>query len=130
MPPISMCIPPSVARQRLGKHVPAAKNTRKNKIIVGRVIFYAVRVLSKESLWVRLCIPVSLLGNNSVKTFSRQRRIVGGVVFYAVGVESKESRRLILPSLVLQLDCAVNKILNLGLTVNKYTNLFVCWTLK
>jgi hypothetical protein len=40
---------------------------------------------------VGMCIPLSLLGNNSVKTFSRQRRIVG-VVFYAVLIVSKESR--------------------------------------
>jgi hypothetical protein len=46
---------------------------------------------------VGLCIPLSLLGNNSVKTFPRQRRIGGGVVFYAVGVVWKESRRFVLP---------------------------------
>jgi hypothetical protein len=45
-----MCIPPIVARQRLGKHVPAATNTRNSRRIDGRVIVYAVRVLSKESL--------------------------------------------------------------------------------
>jgi hypothetical protein len=48
-------------------------------------------------LWVCLRIPLSLLGNNSVKTFQRQRRIVGCVVFYAVCVVSKESRLLVLP---------------------------------
>jgi hypothetical protein len=42
--------PPFVARQRLGKHVPGATNTRKNRRIVGRVIFYAINVLSKESM--------------------------------------------------------------------------------
>jgi hypothetical protein len=46
---------------------------------------------------VRLCIPLSLLGNNSVKTFLRQRKIVGGVVFNAVHVVSKESMRVVLP---------------------------------
>jgi hypothetical protein len=45
----------------------------------------------------RLCIPLSLLGNNSVKTFSWQQRIVGGVVYYAVRVVSSEIRRLIIP---------------------------------
>jgi hypothetical protein len=44
-----------------------------------------------------LCILVSLLGNNSVKTFPWQRRIVGGVVFYVVRVVSKESGRSVLP---------------------------------
>jgi hypothetical protein len=33
------CIPDFGARERLGKHVPAAMNTRKNRRIVGRVIF-------------------------------------------------------------------------------------------
>jgi hypothetical protein len=87
--------PPVVARQRLGKHVPSATNTC-NSGTAGRVILCAVRVLSMESLWVCLCIPLSLLGKNSVKTFPRQRRIVGGVVFYAVHDISKESRRLVL----------------------------------
>jgi hypothetical protein len=68
------CIPPFVARQRLGKHVSAAPNTRNNRT-VGLVY-----------LWVSLCIPLSLRGNNSVKTFPRQRRIFGGVVFYAFRV--------------------------------------------
>jgi hypothetical protein len=59
------CISLFGARQQLGKHVPATKNTR-NK---------------KESLWVCLCIPLWLLGNNSVKTFPQERRIVGSVIF-------------------------------------------------
>jgi hypothetical protein len=99
-PPISLCvgmfIPPIVARQRLGKHVPAAKDTRNSRRI-GHVIFYAVRVLPKETLWVCLCIPLSLLGNKSVKTFPRERWISGGVVFYTVRVVSKERRRSVLP---------------------------------
>jgi hypothetical protein len=66
------CIPPFGARQRLGKHVSAATNTPNNRRIVGLIIFYAVRVLSKESLGVCLCIPLSLLGNKSVKIFPRQ----------------------------------------------------------
>jgi hypothetical protein len=80
------CIPPFVARQWLSKHVPTATNTRNNRRTVGCVC-----------LWVCLCIPLSLLGNNSVKTFPRQWRIVGGIVFYVVGVISEESRRLVLP---------------------------------
>jgi hypothetical protein len=38
-----------VARQRLGKHVPAATNTRNNRRIVGEVVFWAAPVVSKES---------------------------------------------------------------------------------
>jgi hypothetical protein len=63
---------------------------------VGHVVFYAVNV-SKESLWICLCIPLSLQGNGSVNTFPRQWRIVGGVVFHAVRDVSKEIRRLVLP---------------------------------
>jgi hypothetical protein len=61
---------------------------------VGSNFFHA---LSKESLWVCLCVHLLLLANNSVKTFPRQRRIVRGVVFHAVHVVSKKSRRLFLP---------------------------------
>jgi hypothetical protein len=78
-------IPPFVARKRLGKHVPAARNTRNNR-----------RTARHVCLWVCLYIPLSLLGNNSVNTSPRQRRIVGDVVFYAVSVVSKENRRLVL----------------------------------
>jgi hypothetical protein len=90
------CTPPFCSRQQLGKHVPAAKNTNNKRRIIGRVIFCVVRVLSKESLWVCQCIPLSLLGNGSVTTFPRQRRVVVGVVFYAIRLISKENRRLIL----------------------------------
>jgi hypothetical protein len=65
--------PLSFARQRLCKHVPAATDTR-NNIIVGHAVFCAVRVVSKESLWVSACVsPYRLLGNGSVNTFPRQR---------------------------------------------------------
>jgi hypothetical protein len=70
--------------------------TRNNERIIGRVVFFAVHVVSEESLWVCLCIPLSLLGNGSVNTFQRQLRIVGGIVFYAGRVVSKEGRRLVL----------------------------------
>jgi hypothetical protein len=80
------CIPLFIARQRLGKHITAATNTRNIRRIVGRVC-----------LWVSLCISLSLLGNNSIKMFTRQRIIVGSFVFYTVRVVSKESRRLVLP---------------------------------
>jgi hypothetical protein len=62
MPPISLCVcicvPHTVARSRLGKHVPTKMNTSNNSRIVGRVIFRAVRALSKESLCVYSCIPL------------------------------------------------------------------------
>jgi hypothetical protein len=47
-----------------------------------------------------LSISLSLLDNNSVKTFPRPRNIVGGVVFHGVRVDSKESRRLVPPKLI------------------------------
>jgi hypothetical protein len=89
-----LCIPTIIARQRLGRHIPVAMNTRNNRIIVGGIVFYTVRVVSKESLRVCLWIILWLLGNGSVNTSPRQRRIVGGVVFYAVCVVSKKRRRL------------------------------------
>jgi hypothetical protein len=89
-------IPPFGARQRLCWHVPAATNIRNKGRIVGHFIFYAVRVLAKDCLCAFLCIPISLLGNNSVKMFPRQRRIVEGVVFYAVHIVSNECRRLVI----------------------------------
>jgi hypothetical protein len=107
IPPISVCvspcvsilsllgkdsvknIPPFIASQRLCKHDPTAKNTRNNRIILKCVNFYAIRVVSKRNLWVSLCIPLSFICNNSVKTFLWQRRIVASVIFYVVGVVSK-----------------------------------------
>jgi hypothetical protein len=83
---VKCIIPPLIAGQRLGKHVPAAMNKRNDRIIVRRIF-----------LWVYLCIPLLLLGNNSTKTFPRQRRIVGGVFIYAVRVVPNEIRQLILP---------------------------------
>jgi hypothetical protein len=48
-----------VARQLLGRHVPVATNTCNNRRIVG-IVFYTVRLVSKDSLWVCLCVPLSL----------------------------------------------------------------------
>jgi hypothetical protein len=73
-------------RQQLSKHVPMAVSTRSNRRIVGHVISCVVSFLSKQSLWVCLCISLSLVGNSSVKIFPWQWRIVGSVVFYAVHV--------------------------------------------
>jgi hypothetical protein len=84
---LSKVYPLFVGRQRLGKHAPAATITSNNSRIVGSVC-----------LRVCLCIPLSLLGNNLVKTFPRQRRFAGDVVFYAAHIVSKESRRLVLPT--------------------------------
>jgi hypothetical protein len=56
---VCMCIPPFVAMQQLGKHVPAATNTLKKWRTVGCVIFYVVYVLSKDHLWV--CVSLLLL---------------------------------------------------------------------
>jgi hypothetical protein len=46
-----------IARQRLGSHVPLAKNTCSNRSIVAGFVCYTVPVVPKESLWVYLCIP-------------------------------------------------------------------------
>jgi hypothetical protein len=53
---VCICIPPIVAKQRLGKHVPVTTKTRNNRRIVELVIFCEVRVSSKETLWV--CPPI------------------------------------------------------------------------
>jgi hypothetical protein len=83
-------IPHFIARQRLGKHVPAARNACKNRRVIGRDILYAVNVLTKVSQWVRQCISLSLLGNNSVKLFPRLRIIVRCVVVYSTHIASEE----------------------------------------
>jgi hypothetical protein len=95
--PISLCvciyIPPIVGRQRSGKDVPAATND-------------TVEELLDE--WICVSVyPLSLLGNNTVKTFPRLRIIIGGVVFYAVRVVSKESRLLVLPRTSCYLYCSI-----------------------
>jgi hypothetical protein len=79
------CIPPFSARQRLGNTFPPQRIQATSEELLGVCV------------WVCLCIPLLLLGNNSVKTFPRERKIVGGIVFYAVLVVSKESTRLVLP---------------------------------
>jgi hypothetical protein len=43
-----------------------------------------------------LYIPLSLLGNGSINTFSQQYCIVGGVTFCAVHDKTEESRQLVL----------------------------------
>jgi hypothetical protein len=48
-------IPSYVAWQRFDKQYPATTNTRNNRRIVGSVVSYAVRVVSKESM--RLVLP-------------------------------------------------------------------------
>jgi hypothetical protein len=80
------CILAFIATQRLGKQAPATENKCNNRRIGGRVY-----------LWVCLCIPQSLLGNSSTKTFPRQRRIVEGVVFYVIQVVTEESSGSVLP---------------------------------
>jgi hypothetical protein len=92
----SVCVyTPIVARKRLGKHVPAATGISNNRRIVWRVLFYAFRVISKESLWACLCIRLLLL-DVSVNVFPRQR-IVGGVVFYVILIVLKGSERFLPP---------------------------------
>jgi hypothetical protein len=58
--------------RRLSKHVLEAKNTPRNRRITERVIFCAVPVLSKESLWICLWVMVNT---------NRQRRSRGHGAF-------------------------------------------------
>jgi hypothetical protein len=76
-----MCTHAIVARQRLGKHVPAATNIRINRIIIW------TRVSTGLSMY-----PLTLLGRDFVETLPRQGRIIGEALFYTVRVVSKESR--------------------------------------
>jgi hypothetical protein len=107
-------------RQGLGTHVPSARNTHNNRRIVGSFVFYTVRIVSKQSLWVCQCITLSLQGKGSVNTFPWQRGIVEGVILYAIHVVSKESRRLGLARISCQLPVintthvAVFRICELG----------------
>jgi hypothetical protein len=73
---------------------------------------------------VRLCIPLSLLGNGSVNTFPRQRRIVD-VVLYAVHVASKESRRISSSQNLFSLSLQ-RKVSNMCLLVSPWPSLPVC----
>jgi hypothetical protein len=88
---VCMFIPPTVARQQLSKHVPAATNIRNRG-----VVFYTVRVETEGRIWVCLYIPLSLIGKSSINTFQWQRRIVEGFVFCAVCAVSKGSGRSVL----------------------------------
>jgi hypothetical protein len=85
-----------IARQRLSKNVTPATNTHNNRRIVGRVVFYAVSVVSKECLWVCLCIPLIIARKRFGKRFPAATGIVAGVVFYAARVVSKKRRQLVL----------------------------------
>jgi hypothetical protein len=108
----SVCLhvypPHKVARQRLGRCVPAATNTHNNRRTVGGVVLCTVRVILQESLWVCLCISLSLLSNCLINTFPRQRSTVRGVVFNAIRVASKVSKRLLLTRNSC-LDCATRR---------------------
>jgi hypothetical protein len=55
----SVCLYVYVARQLLGKTLFRQRIKRNNRRIDWRVVFYAVRVLSKESLWI--CLKITLL---------------------------------------------------------------------
>jgi hypothetical protein len=59
-------------------------------------VSFCTRPVSYHRRVCGLCIPLSLLGNISLKTCSQKRSIVGGVVFYAVRVVSQEIRQLVL----------------------------------
>jgi hypothetical protein len=112
----SVCIyvyPLIVARQRLVKHIPTGANTRNNRRIVGHVC-----------LCVCLCILLSLLGNNSVKTFPWQWKIVQGIIFCAVCVIRNESRWLVLP----RISCFVGYfLLSVGFLSPLFTVYTECW---
>jgi hypothetical protein len=65
---------------------PCATNTQNDRKNFGGVVFCTVRIILKEILPVSLCIPLPLLGNDSINMFPRQRRITGDVIIYAVQI--------------------------------------------
>jgi hypothetical protein len=52
-------IPHIIANQQLGKQFPATKKSSKSRGIVGRVVFYDLRVVSKKSVDLSLYPPVA-----------------------------------------------------------------------
>jgi hypothetical protein len=75
-------------------HVSAAKNTRKNRIVFGRAVFYTVCVASNSLL---VYLYIVLLDNGSVCKSAWQRRIIRGVDFHAILVVPKKITLLFLP---------------------------------
>jgi hypothetical protein len=100
-------MPPSIARQWLAKHFPAASNILNNRRMIGRVIFYEVRVLSTDSVWIRVSAYRwwQRLGKLYPSFIARQRldkhvpatantlnnRRIVGLIFCAVHVLSNDS---------------------------------------
>jgi hypothetical protein len=76
----------------------AVTNARRDRGFVYRVIFN-VPCLSREILWIFLCIILPLLGNNWVKTFQRQLSIIEDV-FYAVRIVSKDTGDQFFPEII------------------------------
>jgi hypothetical protein len=89
-----MCIPPIVARQRLGIHVPAATNARNKEEFLDAL--FSVGSVSYQSKPVGLSVYPVVARQWLGKHVPAATKI-GGVVLYAVRVVSKESRRLVLP---------------------------------
>jgi hypothetical protein len=83
--------PPIVARQRLGKHVPAVKNTYNR--CIGGVVFYTIRAVSKETMcvWQHIVVTRQRLDKHVPTAI----QVVTGAVLYAVCVVSNESRWLV-----------------------------------
>jgi hypothetical protein len=91
---VCLCIPPIVARQRLGKKVSALTNIHATiKELSERVVFYAVRVVSKESRELVLprtyCFTSETLVQNSKGSVT-----IRYYLWYELCVERKMCREL------------------------------------
>jgi hypothetical protein len=79
MPSINLCVCMFSFLSLLGnssaKTLPR-QQIRNNRKIIGRIIFCAVRVISKENLWVYLCLPLSFRDIGSANTFPLRRGIL------------------------------------------------------
>jgi hypothetical protein len=79
-----MCIPPVVSRQRLGKHIPTATNTRNSKINFGHVLVCGSFYVSPYRFYLELSQDILAATKNVMP------------VLYSACVVSKERRRLVL----------------------------------
>jgi hypothetical protein len=91
-----MCIPPIVARQRLGGHVPAATNIHNNRKTTGRVCGPCIKGKS-----VGLCIPLSLLDAIRCRHSRSSEELLEASFFYAVLYRRKVNDYFFLELLVL-----------------------------
>jgi hypothetical protein len=91
---VCVCIPPIVARQRLGKMYPFIARQRLDR--------HVTAATNATIGHVCLCASLSLLGNNSVKTFSRQKEVFKASFSERCGSDERKAGDSSFPRLVVQ----------------------------